>query len=287
MLSISINGAWNRLGSALIDLAVFMFAMLIGSVIGQIIPPYWVLFNLLADPEIYLFVLLLGFYFFKDGATARSLGKRFSRLQVLDHKTGTVASPLQCVVRNFFLLLGPLELLFILVNPARRLGDLVAGTTVAPYDPAVVASSRPNRLGVVVSFVVSCAFVILYVDPYLSWASLKGQTFGFNYGYVESSLNKQSGANLEKLLNDKLGEDFCPKVVVHDKMEKSDKKHIYVLLTLRENILDDEQALKALGARVLDVLHERVKTATFKAELNVAYQPSPSETSMKILTIAD
>ncbi len=51
-------------------------------------------------------------------------------LRVVSAGTGNPANPIQCVVRNLFLLIWPLEALILFFSPKRRLGDIVAGTLV-------------------------------------------------------------------------------------------------------------------------------------------------------------
>lgn len=52
----------------------------------------------------YLGILGLALYFCKDIINGRSLAKRLLKLQVVDNTTGEVASPMQCFVRNLFVL---------------------------------------------------------------------------------------------------------------------------------------------------------------------------------------
>jgi uncharacterized RDD family membrane protein YckC len=86
------------------------------------------------------FLGLLGFmvYFSKDSFNGRSLAKRITKLQVVENKTGQVASPLRCFIRNIFCVLWPIEVLVTLINPTRRIGDRVAGTRIVYYDPVLI-----------------------------------------------------------------------------------------------------------------------------------------------------
>lgn len=86
------------------------------------------------------FLGLLGFmvYFCKDSFNGRSLAKRITKLQVVENKTGQVASPLRCFIRNVFCVIWPIEVIVTLINPTRRIGDRVAGTRITYYDPALI-----------------------------------------------------------------------------------------------------------------------------------------------------
>jgi uncharacterized RDD family membrane protein YckC len=87
-----------------------------------------------------LFFGLMFVYFLKDSFNGRSLAKRMLQLQVVNHRTGKPATVLQCFIRNIFIIIWPVEVIFTFFQPERRIGDLVAGTRVAYYEPnAVVA----------------------------------------------------------------------------------------------------------------------------------------------------
>jgi uncharacterized RDD family membrane protein YckC len=75
-------------------------------------------------------ILLFSFFLNKDIYFGKSVGKHFTGLMVVSVRTGNPASPIQCSVRNLFILLWPLEALVLLLSPKRRIGDLVAGTMV-------------------------------------------------------------------------------------------------------------------------------------------------------------
>ena len=64
----------------------------------------------------------------KDIFNGQSFMKSILGLQVVDKKTGNVASELHCAIRNTTMLLWPIEAVVLLFSPTRRLGDLIAGT---------------------------------------------------------------------------------------------------------------------------------------------------------------
>ncbi|MFM2388040.1 MAG: hypothetical protein RL660_2797 [Bacteroidota bacterium] len=76
-------------------------------------------------------------YFLKDIISGRSLAKRILKLQVVDNRTGEVASPLKCFIRNLLIVLWIIEVLVVLGSPNRRLGDQLAGTRVVPFTDAI------------------------------------------------------------------------------------------------------------------------------------------------------
>jgi uncharacterized RDD family membrane protein YckC len=75
-------------------------------------------------------IILISLFLIKDIVNGQSLGKRLLKLQIVNYSTRNVASPIECVLRNLTLLLWPLEALFIIISPSRRLGDKLVGTQV-------------------------------------------------------------------------------------------------------------------------------------------------------------
>jgi uncharacterized RDD family membrane protein YckC len=75
-------------------------------------------------------ITLCSIFLNKDIYFGKSIGKHFIGLRVLSSRTGNAASPIQCLIRNLFLFLWPLEALILFFSPKRRIGDMVAGTKV-------------------------------------------------------------------------------------------------------------------------------------------------------------
>ena len=108
-----------------------------------IIPPY-ILFlkiyeynhgitNTAANPirtNVYLASILFMIYISKDIFGGRSIAKRIFKLQLVNNKTGKIASPLQSVIRNVLAFIWPVEVIISFFNTERRLGDVLAGTKI-------------------------------------------------------------------------------------------------------------------------------------------------------------
>ena len=94
-------------------------------------------FNPMSGPMIYIGFLGFALYFCKDMINGRSIAKRILKLQVVDNKTRQEATPLQCLVRNIFCIIWPIEVIISVTNTSQRLGDRVAGTRLIPYDPTL------------------------------------------------------------------------------------------------------------------------------------------------------
>ncbi|WP_062129157.1 RDD family protein, partial [Geofilum rubicundum] len=64
----------------------------------------------------------------KDFFNGQSVSKRIYGYQIIDNKTNMAANETKCMLRNVTMIVWPIEVLMTLMNPTRRLGDLIAGT---------------------------------------------------------------------------------------------------------------------------------------------------------------
>ncbi|OON69447.1 RDD family protein [Hymenobacter sp. CRA2] len=85
----------------------------------------------------YIFLGLFLIYALKDSFQGKSLAKRLLKLQVVDNTTGEPASAIRCFVRNLTICLWPIEVLFTLFNPNRRVGDFIVATRVVRVERRV------------------------------------------------------------------------------------------------------------------------------------------------------
>ena len=120
------------------------------------------------------FSLMMIALFNKDFFSGQSPVHRKLGYKVLDVKTNKTASKIQCMIRNLTGPVWPIEVVFILVNPKRRLGDIIAGTILAevsPSDPESILTElkefkfdRQAKLTLLISILCATAFNILF-DP--------------------------------------------------------------------------------------------------------------------------
>jgi uncharacterized RDD family membrane protein YckC len=98
-----------------------------------------------------IYVVYLGFAFFfcKDCVNGQSPAKRLFKFQVVNNKTGEVAGSFRCFIRDIFMILWPIEVVILLINPARRLGDWVAGTRVVIAEPGLKPKINIAQLAIV------------------------------------------------------------------------------------------------------------------------------------------
>jgi uncharacterized RDD family membrane protein YckC len=71
----------------------------------------------------------MSYLIIRDILGSRSIGKKILKLKILDIKTGNSANWAARLIRNITWLLGPLEIVLILVT-GNRMGDIIAQTKV-------------------------------------------------------------------------------------------------------------------------------------------------------------
>lgn len=104
--------------------------VILGSFIWTLVDFFTLSSKAATNSDVNSAILYFSIFVNKDICFGKSLGKYFTGLRVTSFRTGRPASPIQCSVRNLFILLWPVEAVFLFVSPNRRLGDFVAGTRV-------------------------------------------------------------------------------------------------------------------------------------------------------------
>ncbi len=128
--------AGKRIGAMLLDHIVMTFVIMIIA-----LPTMMAKFNNAFGDEpltpkggidwsLILMCFGMALYFNKDMIQGKSIAKRALKQEVVDIKTGEVASSLKCFVRNLTIAIWPIEVIVVLISPARRIGDFMAGTRV-------------------------------------------------------------------------------------------------------------------------------------------------------------
>lgn len=112
-----------------------------------------------------LIYLTISLYLNKDIIRGQSLGKQILKLQIVSNSTGKAATVYQCFIRNLFLVfLGPIELVISFINPSRRIGDIVAGTTLISYDPDI---EQPGLNFLQIGFCIIMPVLVLIAITYV------------------------------------------------------------------------------------------------------------------------
>lgn len=124
----------KRIMSMLLD-HIIMIIVIAPPMIVLIILGIAEVINLESKATTLLFCAILCIYLNKDFFNAKSPAKRILGYQVIDRKSQTSASALQCFIRNLTIgIAWPLEVIITLFSPKRRIGDLIANTKVITSD---------------------------------------------------------------------------------------------------------------------------------------------------------
>jgi uncharacterized RDD family membrane protein YckC len=104
----------------------------------------------------------------KDFFNGQSVVHRKLGYKVLDSGTNETASKVQCFVRNLTAVIWPVEVVFVLISPKRRLGDILAQTMLVDVPISqpdlILAEIKEFELDqdAKLTFVVSVLFLVAY-----------------------------------------------------------------------------------------------------------------------------
>jgi uncharacterized RDD family membrane protein YckC len=224
------------------------------------------------------YIGLIGFalYFCKDSINGRSLGKRALKLQIVENSNGKVASPIRCFIRNIFCVIWPIEVIVTLASPSRRIGDMVAGTKVVPFD----AERKPSKINyghIGLSILLAYGVMLLAMIPY---ENLKSKIEGNQVTYIESSLNEQAANEIQQIFTDSLGAYMTSDVRVYDQIEQNkDLKYVSVILKLKKNYLEDDDYYEQIKSATLPLLLTKIPEETFVGQIKYVFkQPGSMQT---------
>ena len=115
----------------------------------------------------------------KDFFGGQSTVHRLLGFKVVDVKTNEQASKLKCMLRNVTAPIWIIEVIFLLVNPKRRLGDIIAGTSlieIESTDPELILVEIQNtkldkeaKLTLSISIVWAIMFILLFNQRIRPW----------------------------------------------------------------------------------------------------------------------
>jgi len=228
----------------------------------------------------FLYVNLLGFalYFCKDSVNGQSIAKRILKLQVIDSRTGLVASPMKCLIRNLSIILWPVEVLASLINTSRRLGDRIAGTKLVVLDQTI-KQPRVEIGQKLISVVIAYGLMLLLM---LSFKALMPAMEPEKIDFVESSYNDQSSKEVEKLFADSLGQYLTASIRVYDQVQNSPSKYISVIIQLNENYLASDQDFNKIVSLTKPVLFSKFPEKTSVGHIKHIYKTNGS---MQVRTV--
>lgn len=234
--------AGTRIGAMLLDHFVMTFAIMflvlpftIGS-FGEGITDDSTTSPFSSDLFFYLMVFGMSLYFNKDMIQGKSVAKRALKLEIVNIKTGEVASSLKCLIRNLTIAVWPIEVIAVLINPSRRIGDLIAGTRVGYISDELNSKPKVDFKNLLLSILIG--FLILCAGSLLIKGKIGNGAFD-NPDYVETSYNKTLSTQLEIHL-DSMRRDYLvdTHVKVYDTITNDSLKYISALFYLNENYID-------------------------------------------------
>ena len=223
-------------------------------------------FNPMGGPMMYMTLFGFALYFCKDIINGRSLAKRILKLQIVDNKTGQVATPLQSLVRNIFCIIWIIEVIVAMTNTSRRLGDRVAGTKLIPYNPTL---EQPGlTIGkILLPILISYGVSVLLFQLIPSIPSTRSD-------YSRSSYNQGESKKLERLITDSLGQYLVPEIRVYDTMYNSRLKYVSAILTLKENYIDDDDSFRQLQDMTTTLIYQQFPRETLQGQAKYVYRAS-------------
>ncbi|UII28385.1 RDD family protein [Fulvivirga maritima] len=229
-------------------------------------------------PFFYVVLFGMSLYFSKDAISGRSLAKRILGLQVINYKTGKIASPLRCFVRNIFIIFWPIEVIITLANPKRRLGDLVAGTEVVVYDKENHNNTiNYGQLGT--ALLLSYGLVLLMSWPLRSLQEYAGD---FQTKPVPTSYDISKVGLLELQLKSKLPDDAVVSVLAYNKIiGQPDKAYLEITIILNEQYSSDK-AFNELHDQVISIINTQYAKDTYKGYVYYKYKTDYSVTAKTV-----
>jgi len=213
------------------------------------------------DWTMLLMVFGLSLYINKDIIQGKSIAKRALKQEVIDIKSGEVASSIKCLIRNITIVLWPIEVIAVLINPSRRIGDFIAGTKVDYI--SVERNSRPkvNIRNIFISLLIG--FGLLYA-PSVLFTNKFGDGAFDSPNYIESSYNKNLSNAIEQHLESTMKPYFQKvNILVYDSIANDSLKYVAANFLLSENYLDNESQFNAIKEELFNSIFEIIPKSDF------------------------
>ncbi len=213
------------------------------------------------DSIFYVMVFCLSLYLNKDMIHGKSIAKRILKQEVVNAKTGEVASPLRCLVRNIPILIWPLEVLIVLFSPSRRLGDLIAGTRVVEITKKREPKPKINYRDIIVSIILG--FIFLLSTLWLFYEGI-GYDFPKTPEYIESSYNAELSSTLKDHLID-VRSDYLKdvRIYAYNKMQNDSVKYISASFLLKENYIVNNHEFEYVSKEIFKSMYDIIPKDEF------------------------
>ncbi len=230
-----------------------------------------------AGKIIFPFIIGFSIYFNKDLLNGQSPAKRILKLQVIDDTTGRPAGPLKCLIRNCTMMFWPLEVLLLIRNPGKRLGDKIAGTSVIYTENP--GKSTLNKPFAVLSLSIAIAFFSLLFSPFLllnpfaDIPSVPYQTDSF-----QADKSEESSRLFEAELNHLIRK---ADIRVYDQIENDDRNYISAIVYFRNK--EDFENFTASENEIITVLQNHFPLSSNLCFVKFVYkQPGSANMRQKL-----
>jgi len=115
-------------------------------------------------------IIIYSLFFCKDLINGQSIGKRVLKLQITT-ENGEAESLRNIIVRNMIALLQPIDILYMINNKGKRLGDIICKTKVVNVSQKIKYDSKP--LFLIAHFVI--VFIITFSFFFVIWITFIGK----------------------------------------------------------------------------------------------------------------
>jgi uncharacterized RDD family membrane protein YckC len=110
--------------------------------------------------RILLLSLIYSLFLCKDLYQGQSFGKKKFNLKIISINNKELSS-FKLIIRNLFIVIWPIEIIMCLINPQRRLGDIIVGSKLV-YDKSNNKTLNLKKYIIILTIVMILCFSFLY-----------------------------------------------------------------------------------------------------------------------------
>jgi len=277
--------AGTRIGSMLLDHFVLSFVLMI-----MVLPVFFVDFadNFAAEVPgtphginwmLYYMLFGISLYFNKDMIQGKSIAKRVLKIEVVDIKTGEIASSLKCLIRNLTIMIWPIEVIVVLASPSRRIGDYIAGTRIDYISEERNSKPRVDIKNLMLSIVLG--FALLYLGSFVFDRNIGAGLFS-EPGYDPTSYNKQLSSRIENHLDSTQNNYIVDSYIrVYDNIYNDSLKYISATIFLNRNYINSGSRFDEVKQEIFNSMFEIVPKSDFILSGKFVYDGKSTKTSTK------
>ena len=213
------------------------------------------------DWTMIIMVFGLSLYFNKDMIQGKSIAKRALKQEVINIKTGEVASSIKCLIRNITIVLWPIEVIAVLISPSRRIGDFIAGTKVDYISEERNSKPKVNTKNLLISLFIG--FGLIYASSFL-FSNNFGNGALDNPDYIESSYDKNLSNAIEQHLDSTMNTYLLNvNILVYDSIANDSLKYVAANFLLSENYIDNDSQFNEIKEEIFSSMFEIIPKSDF------------------------